>query len=354
MAFQIHKKRAKAFFDFLRPPPPQDDGSEIISDRLILSFDCEKNLQLLRVPDSAAYYSRNVYLFNFTIVQGHSKSKLSPDNVTSFCWTENEFTKNANAIASCVIHQLNSIDLALYTKVRLVADGCAAQNKNSVMVGGVLHWFSTEAPANIVEVEFVYPVTGHSFIPPDRVFAQIEKQTRRKDTIINPDDYLEIIKKFATVKRLGTDVKVLDIKGGLKDVMKPCSAWPFRISKMKRIILRRRPNAPTVIEMKGEQFYYHDVGTFFISYCKRSQNMRNLICNEVQAGNEISAEKRKDLLALLVKHYGVQWRIRPELAFFVGLLDMAIETDGDEEAENSDVEDDPQCVECAEEVELIV
>lgn len=54
-------------------------------------------------------------------------------------------------------------------------------------------------------------MTGHSFIPPDHVFAQIEKMVRRKDTIINLNDYLNIMKKFATVKKLGTDVKVFEV-----------------------------------------------------------------------------------------------------------------------------------------------
>lgn len=76
--------------------------------------------------------------------------------------------------------------------------------------------------------------------------------------------------------------------------------------------------------------------------------MKNLIFNEIEVGNNISNEKKKDISALVEKHSGVQWRIRPELSFFADLLDMAIETTtaGDQEASNSDVEDDPECVAC--------
>lgn len=35
-----------------------------------LSFDCQKNLALPRVPDQAAYYSRQLYFYNFTICVG--------------------------------------------------------------------------------------------------------------------------------------------------------------------------------------------------------------------------------------------------------------------------------------------
>lgn len=135
----IHRKRAKAFFEFIRVPKvgghptPEDD-------LIILSFDCEKNLQLLKVPDSSAYYSRNVYLYNFTIVQGYSSSTLTPANVTSYVWTENQFLKNANVIASCILYHLSNIDIPENIKhIRLVCDGCAAQNKNSIVISALAH-----------------------------------------------------------------------------------------------------------------------------------------------------------------------------------------------------------------------
>lgn len=56
-AFKIHKKHAKPFFDFLCPYEQKEDGSELLDNRLTLSFNCEKNLQFSCVPDSAAYYT---------------------------------------------------------------------------------------------------------------------------------------------------------------------------------------------------------------------------------------------------------------------------------------------------------
>lgn len=71
----------------------------------------------------ATYYSRQVYLNNFCIVKGHSKSNLSPENATAYIWTKNEFWKGANENSSCLFEFLNTVDMTPYTIVRLVCDG---------------------------------------------------------------------------------------------------------------------------------------------------------------------------------------------------------------------------------------
>jgi hypothetical protein len=63
----IHKKRAVAFFDMLRE---KKVGLHTIS------YDCQKNQPMPRFPDQSAYYSRQAYIYNFTIVEGHSHSQL--------------------------------------------------------------------------------------------------------------------------------------------------------------------------------------------------------------------------------------------------------------------------------------
>lgn len=72
---RVHKLRAKAFYEALKCKDPNI---------LTLSFDCQKNLPLPKLPDQATYYSRQIYLHNFTVVKGHSKSKLTPNNVTAY------------------------------------------------------------------------------------------------------------------------------------------------------------------------------------------------------------------------------------------------------------------------------
>ncbi len=62
--FTVHRRRAKAFYDTLR--------EEEDSDLLKLSFGCQKNLVLPRVPDQTAYYSRQIrFLANGTITHNY-------------------------------------------------------------------------------------------------------------------------------------------------------------------------------------------------------------------------------------------------------------------------------------------
>ncbi|KAL1490003.1 hypothetical protein ABEB36_013919 [Hypothenemus hampei] len=78
-------------------------------DVLILSFDCQKNQPLPKIPDQAIYCSRQVYVYNFTVVKGYSKSTINSQTVTIYCWTEKQFSKGANEVVSCLPPNYNDI-----------------------------------------------------------------------------------------------------------------------------------------------------------------------------------------------------------------------------------------------------
>lgn len=60
---RVHDLRAKAFYSLFK-----EEKEEL----LIMSFDCQKNQPMPKVPDQSAYYSRQLYIYNFTIVLGSS------------------------------------------------------------------------------------------------------------------------------------------------------------------------------------------------------------------------------------------------------------------------------------------
>lgn len=100
---RIHKLRAKAFYSLLK------ENDTIIC---TLSFDCQKNLPFPKLPDQATYYSRQLYLYNLTVVVGNSKSKMNSNNLTSYIWLENQFPKGSNEISSCLFHSLKNLNLS--------------------------------------------------------------------------------------------------------------------------------------------------------------------------------------------------------------------------------------------------
>ncbi|KAI4458199.1 dna-directed rna polymerases i ii and iii subunit rpabc2 [Holotrichia oblita] len=127
-------------------------------------------------------------------------------------WLESESSKGSYEIASAVYDTLNKIEISeVINEVKLIADGCSGQNKNSTILAMAAKWLS-QAPRNIKKVQLIFPVTGHSFLRADRLFALIEKGVKKLDTIILPDEYYDIFKKHGTLKKLNYDWHIQDWK----------------------------------------------------------------------------------------------------------------------------------------------
>lgn len=174
----LHKRRAKAFFKLLKKSEPNT---------ITLSIDCQKNMAVPTCFDQAAYFSRQISFYNFGVVQGTSKSVLTKENVFLYVWGEYERPKGSNEIASAVYHRLCNLHIPENIDcIRLFVQGCGGQNKNTILMTMCSYWLTTKAPSNIKKMEIIFPVVGHSFIPPDRVFARIEKTVKSKESIVSP------------------------------------------------------------------------------------------------------------------------------------------------------------------------
>lgn len=315
---RVHKLKSEAFYNHIK-----DDRQDL----LILSFDCQKNQPLPKLPDQSTYYSRQLYLNNFCVVQGHSKSPLTKENVTCYVWTENEFSKGSNEISSCLFDCLNSCDLQPYNTVRLVSDGCGGQNKNSILTTMVGYWFYHCAPPNIVEVQLVFPMTGHSFLPPDRVFGNIEKDIRRHEVIASPEEYVKMIENFSTVKRLGEGVVNKNWKEAAEQNIKKPGSWHFGIQLCKRMYFTKKgtdQRGAITILVQGETPYRvkGDEEIHAKSITKRGKSWELITPEVIPKGNYIAkVQKKEDVDCLLKKHYGENWREDDGLNFFKHVLD---------------------------------
>lgn len=288
---RVHSLQAKAFFQLL--------GKESTDDILVMSYDCQKNQVLPKIPDQKAYYSRQLYIYNFTVVVGSSKDKLGKNNVFSYTWCEHEYPKGSNEIASCIFHALNTIVISPnINTVRLFADGCGGQNKNSTVIGMTSKWLLDHAPASVYRVELFFPVAGHSFMPPDRVFAFFEKEIRKKDTIISPQEYREIYSNHATVLELGSDCPVYNWKESVSEVLKPPNKWHFKFNASKRFFVSRNKSKTNAM-VRGEPFYRSDVNS------PRSVTQMNKVVSDINLipihqQNKVKPAKLKDIESLLL------------------------------------------------------
>lgn len=319
---RVHKLKAQAFFNIVKAERP---------DIKTLSFDCQKNLPLPKTPDQITYYSRQLYLYNCTVVEGSSKSPLTKDNVFAYCWTENEYAKGSNEIASIVYHRLRNTDLTGIKTVRLIADGCPGQNKNTTMVAMCSKWLSDLAPDHVRKIEIVFPVVGHSFIPPDRVFAHIEKCVRKLECIIKPEDYLDIIGSHSTIIRLGSDCEVFDFKSSIRTVMKDVGSWHFQFKKIKRFFIQRSAQAGNVV-IKGEVHFNNTEGVF--KKVTRRNKKASDIKPEVIRSNtvKIKPAKMADVKKLLCSHYGGDWENEKDLDFYKNIFSQTLTIEDDKDS----------------------
>ena len=60
------------------------------------------------------------------------------------------------------------------------------------------YWLLTHAPVSIKQIELLFPVQGHTFLPCDRVFKTLEKKLRK--IIYSPEEYYNVFSLQRTVE----------------------------------------------------------------------------------------------------------------------------------------------------------
>lgn len=300
---RVHKLRSKAFYEILR---------EEKQGMLTFSYDCQKNLVNPKIPDQVAYYSRQLYTYHFAVVKGTSHSALTKKNVFSFTWMEHEYQKSSNEIASAVFYLLSSTDMENITKTRLCADGCGGQNRNSVMVGMLVYFLGKIAPLSLKEIELVFPVRGHSFLPSDRVFGRIERKLKKMPIITNPNTYIELFEENAVVLKL-ENCHIRDWKKSVKECFKGVQSWHFKFSQCKRIVIEKQGKGNVTV--RGEEYYRTDAGKS-LPLWKRGKNISKMVLYNLPKGVPVKPHKVKDIHTLLKSHFGPEWKENRECDFF--------------------------------------
>ncbi|KAJ4425551.1 hypothetical protein ANN_27746, partial [Periplaneta americana] len=195
--------------------------------------------------------------FNFTIVQQSSHGQLNSSTVNSHMWNETKYPKSSNEIAAAVYFTLNSTEIPTNVNTnRILADGCGGQNRNTTRIGMFLKWLSG-APKNITEVELLFAIAGHIFIPPNRVFGNVEKQLKKTVTIIQPQGYIEVFKRFGTARKLVFDYPLYNWKSAVRKNIVTHREWHFKFNVAKRLIITR--SKETVLLVRGGPHYRSDV-----------------------------------------------------------------------------------------------
>nr|CAH7745338.1 unnamed protein product [Callosobruchus chinensis] len=221
---------------------------------------------------------------------------------------------------SAVFHTLSSCDLSAYSKIRLCADGCGGQNRNSTMIAMCMYFLKNIAPHNLKCIEIVFPIRGHSFLPSDRVFGTIERKLKKMPEITNPQTYIDLFKEHGAVYQLKA-CSVKDWKSVAQDYLKGVQSWHFKFSKIKRFFIEKQVNE-TTLTVRGEENYTVDLGENR-SVLKRGKKIGNAHIADIAEGVIINPKKLKDIKTLLTAHFGETWIEDNQLNFFKEFLENA-------------------------------
>ena len=153
---------------------------------LAACFDLQQTLPAPKLSSSMAYYKRKLWVYNLGIVNMKTKK------ATMYIWDEATAKRGSIEIASCLLHWINAnYDPETHTDLLLYSDNCAGQNKNFNVVLLLLRLVHQKKFFN-VRHHFLVP--GHSYMPCDRQFGNIELNLRKHPNIETKADYVRLIR----------------------------------------------------------------------------------------------------------------------------------------------------------------
>lgn len=326
---RIHTLRAKQFHIFLKESPENS---------FTVCFDLQQVHALPKMNIGEAFYLRQLALYNFCITEPSTRCPCF------YTWIENQAKRGPNEIGSALYHFLTNREFPESCKlVRLFADGCGGQNKNSFIIHMLMFWLSTKAPKHIEEVVLYFPVRGHSYLPADRVFGRIEKICRKRSEITTKEEYWNIFGEVGNVKVLGQDWDLLDWKDLSGSKFKKISG----IQEIKRVHLKRvREKCLTKLEV----FYRIDNDKQYQNYLKRGAKLETYQPKPIELRNSIKRVKLENVETLL-KHYQEKWEDNETFEWYKNLLDEGLRhpTGEEEEVDRESHDVDPDLCDCAEE-----
>lgn len=185
------------------------------------SFDLQQVIYLPISNDGAVFYKRRLGVYNFTIYDIVSRD--------CFCytWCEADSKRGASEISSAVYLLLSkNYDKRGYELVRLFADGCSGQNKNTVMASTLLYIINNSRHIKEISLKFFAPNHGqnegdsaHSAISyalkhageifiPSQLYPVFRLARRKQPYEVHPLKF----KDFFNFKKLSQDLRILSIR----------------------------------------------------------------------------------------------------------------------------------------------
>ncbi|KAJ4437820.1 hypothetical protein ANN_13758 [Periplaneta americana] len=140
------------------------------------AFDLQQVQSLSKLNIGESYYARQIALYSLCVTNIESTEPIF------YIWNETQAGRGAEEVSSAITDFLNKMDIDnSTTSLRFFADGCAGQNKNKHKIHAIAFWLLKKSPPHVTEVHLIlcFPVRGHSFLPPDRVFTVWKRSSEK-------------------------------------------------------------------------------------------------------------------------------------------------------------------------------
>ena len=159
----VHQEKAAQGYQALR-----SDSGNSKSDHTscVITFDLQQNLLVPTLTHEAMFYLRQLWIYNFGI------HDCSHDLAVMCMWNETIAGRGSDEIISCLLQYLTQM-WPQVKKPNCYSDSCFGQNKNTQII---CFWSHLIHQKKFVRIDHKFLVRGHTYLPNDRDFAQIEKR----------------------------------------------------------------------------------------------------------------------------------------------------------------------------------
>lgn len=179
----LHEKKANHFYTKLKEDVAEVKMSNNQTE--LLAFDYQQNMPLPHVPSGDVFFKRQLWEYNFCIfVASTGKSYF-------FMYDETVAKKGQNDVVSFLHYFINHYVPATVKKLFLYSDNCSSQNKNQTLAH---YLYTITEKKKFFKIIHRYPEPGHSFLPCDRSFGLIEKEKRKRERIVLPEEWVSLVK----------------------------------------------------------------------------------------------------------------------------------------------------------------
>ncbi len=150
-----------------------------------ICFYFEKNLPLPITNVGQEYYRRQLWLQNLGVYD------MAAQKATCFIYAEHYAKKSPNEVISCLDWYMQNKVPDGVRDMHVFMDNCLSQGKNLFILAYWMHLAQTRFKT----VQLHFPIPGHSYLPIDRTFGNIEKKKRKKDKVPLPSVWVKLIRE---------------------------------------------------------------------------------------------------------------------------------------------------------------